>query len=132
MIERLGKLHIFRGVFFGEAGDFGGGFSVIVVEEKRFAVGCGSEDTRVRTKNFAIEFVEFEITGNVSTKRTDGVRKSGRVKAGMKFLGDGAAADHFPAFENNRLEPAFCEIERCDEGVVAAADESYALSDGHD
>jgi hypothetical protein len=50
----------------------------------------------------------------------------------MKFLGDGAAADHFTAFKNERFETAFCEIERGDEGIVAAADESYALSDGHD
>jgi hypothetical protein len=76
--------------------------------------------------------MELEIASNVGTNRANGVRKSGGAEAGMKFLGDGAAADHFTAFKNERLETAFCEIERGDEGIVAAADESYALSDGHD
>ena len=49
----------------------------------------------------------------------------------MKFLGDGAAADHFAAFQNERLEAALGEIKRGDERVVTAADEHYALSDGH-
>ena len=49
----------------------------------------------------------------------------------MKFFGDGAAADHFAAFENQGLESALGEIKRGDECVVTAADENYALSDGH-
>jgi hypothetical protein len=49
----------------------------------------------------------------------------------MKFLGDRAAANHFSAFENERFETSLCEIERGNQCVVAAADESYALSDGH-
>jgi hypothetical protein len=49
----------------------------------------------------------------------------------MKFLGDGAAADHFAAFEDERLEAAFSEIKSGDESVVPAADENYALSEGH-
>ena len=50
----------------------------------------------------------------------------------MKFLGDRATTNHFTAFENDRLETALCEIERGNKSVVAAADDSYALSDGHD
>ena len=45
---------------------------------------------------------------------------------------NGPAADHFPAFENERLETALCEVERGDESIVAPADDSYTLSDGHD
>jgi hypothetical protein len=76
--------------------------------------------------------VKLQIAGNVGAKRANGVRKCGSAEAGMKFLGDGAATNHFAAFENERLETALGEIERGDESVVAAADESYALSDGHD
>ena len=90
-----------------------------------------SEDARIGAQNFAIEFFELKIAGNVGAKRADGVRESGGAKAGMKFLGDRAAADHFAAFENERLEAAFGEIKRGDECVVAAADDNYALSDGH-
>jgi hypothetical protein len=50
----------------------------------------------------------------------------------MKLLGDGAAANYFPAFENDRLEAALRKIVRGDESIVAAADESYTLSNGHD
>ncbi len=46
----------------------------------------------------------------------------------MKFLSDGAAANHFAAFEDQRLKAARGEIKRGDECVVAAADENYALS----
>jgi len=49
----------------------------------------------------------------------------------MKFLGDGAAADHFPAFEDEGLEAALGEIKSSDKGVVTAADENHALSKRH-
>ena len=67
--------------------------------------------------------VEAQVARDVGTKRADGVRKRGSAKAGMKFLGDGAAANDFAAFENERLEAAFREIERGDECVVTAADD---------
>jgi hypothetical protein len=49
----------------------------------------------------------------------------------MKLFGDGAAADHFAAFEDQRFEAASGEIKSGDESVVAAADENYALSKRH-
>jgi hypothetical protein len=49
----------------------------------------------------------------------------------MKFFGDCAAADHFPAFENQRLKAPLGQIKCCDESVVAAADENHALSEWH-
>jgi hypothetical protein len=114
------------------AGNFGGSFGVVVIEEQRFTVGRGCEDAGIGTKNLAIEFMKLEVTGNVRTKRADGVGKSGGAETVMKFLGDGAAADHFTSFEYEWLESALCEVERGYESVVAAADKSYALSDGHD
>jgi len=50
----------------------------------------------------------------------------------MKFLGDGATADHFAALEDEGLEAALGEIKSGDESVVAAADENYTLSERHD
>jgi hypothetical protein len=75
--------------------------------------------------------VKLEVAGDIGAKRADSVRKRGSVETVMKFLGDGAAADRLAAFQNERLEAALCKIERGDKSVVAAADESYALSDGH-
>jgi hypothetical protein len=49
----------------------------------------------------------------------------------MKFLSDGAAANHFAALEHKRLEPAFRKIKRRDQCVVPTADDRDALSDGH-
>src|SRR5580704_2607518 len=115
MIERFGELCVLCGVFFGETGNFGGSSGVVIIEEKRLAIGRGSEDARIGAENFAIEFVEVEIPGNVRSKRAYGVRKCGSVEAGMEFFRDSAAANHLAAFENKRLEAAFGEIERGDE-----------------
>jgi hypothetical protein len=76
--------------------------------------------------------VKLEIAGNVGTKRANGVRKSGSAETGVKFFCDGAAADNLTTFENQWLKTALGEIERSDQSIVAAADEGYALSDGHD
>jgi hypothetical protein len=54
------------------------------------------------------------------------------MEAGIKFLGDGAAAGHFAAFEDERLETALSKIKSGDERVVTAANENNALSEGHD
>ena len=40
------------------------------------------------------------------------------LKPGMKFFGDGRAADHVAAFEHERLVTLFREVERGDERVV--------------
>jgi hypothetical protein len=79
-----------------------------------------------------IGFVELHIAGDFGSERSEGVRESGGVEALAKLLGDGATAKNFPAFENEGLEATLREIESGDESVVAAADESYALSEGHD
>jgi hypothetical protein len=50
----------------------------------------------------------------------------------MKFLGNGAAANHFAPLEDERFEPSFGKIKSGDESVVPAADENYALAEGHD
>src|SRR5260370_33217555 len=82
-------------------------------------------------EHVALELLELHVRGNIGAERTDGVRERRSAKAGMKFLGDGAAADKFAALEDERLEAAFGEVEGGDERIVAAAEEHYALSDGH-
>src|SRR5229473_501853 len=129
--EGVGKFGVLAGVFGGEARDAAGGFGVIVVEEEGLAVGRGSEEARIGMEHVALELLELHVRGNIGAERTDGVRERRSAKAGMKFLGDGAAADKFAALEDERLEAALGEVEGGDERIVAAADEHYALSDGH-
>jgi len=59
------------------------------------------------------------------------VRERRGFETGIKFFRDGAAANHFAAFEHKGLEAALGQIKSGDESVVAAADEDYTLSEGH-
>ena len=100
MLEGIGEIGIFRGVFGGEAGDAAGGFGVVVVKEEGFAIGRGSEEAWVGMDDMALVFFELHVRGDVAAKRTDGVREGGGAKTGGEFFGDGAAADKFAALED--------------------------------
>src|SRR4029077_3061886 len=102
--QRLRELRVFRGVFRGEATNSSSGLGRVIIEKKCAAIRRGSENTRIGPQDFATELFELQIFRNIRAKRTEGVRKGRSVKAGMKFLGDGAAADHFAAFEDEWLE----------------------------
>ncbi len=82
-------------------------------------------------EDFAFEFFDAQIAGNVGPQRAERVSERRGTEAGMKFLSDGPATDHFTAFEDQRLEAALRKIKSGDERIVPAADENYALSDGH-
>jgi hypothetical protein len=129
--EGFGEFCVVGGVFGGEARDAAGGFGVIVIKEERAAVGRRSEHARIGIEDLQILLVEAHVARDVGAKRSDGVRERGGAIAGMKFFGDGAPADNFAAFENDGFESALSEIESGDECVVTAADDDYALSDGH-
>jgi hypothetical protein len=129
--EGFGEFGVFRGVFGGEASDTTGGFSVIVAEEQRFAVRRRSENAGIGIKDLAIEFFDLQVASDVGAKRAEGVCESGGMEAGIEFLSDGATTNEFAAFENERLEAALGQIKCGDECVVPAADENYALSEGH-
>src|SRR5580698_8862847 len=129
--EGFGEFGVVGGVFRGKARDAAGGLGVIIVEKERTAVGSRSEDARIRIEELQILLVEAHIARDVGAKRADGVGKSRSAIAGVKFFGDGPAADNFAAFENDGFESALGEIESGDECVVSAADDDYTLSDGH-
>ncbi len=52
-------------------------------------------------------------------------------KPGMKFFGDGCAAHLGAAFEHQRFESGFGEIEGGDQTVVSAADDDDIASLSH-
>jgi len=66
---------------------------------------ASSKDARIGIENFTIEIIELQIACDIGAQRTERVRESGGAEAGMKFLGDGATADHFAAFEDEGLKP---------------------------
>ncbi len=115
----------------GNAANFASRFGDVVVEQERVAVRRRREDARIRLQDFAVEGFELHVERNVRTERTERVCERGSVETGMKFLSDGAAADHFAAFEDQGLEAALGEIESGNESVVTAADKSHALSERH-
>ncbi len=129
--EGLGEFCVVGSVFRGKACDAAGGFGVIVVEKERAVVGARREDARIGIEDLQILLVEAHVASDVGAERADGVRERGSAIAGVKLFGDGAATDNFAAFENDGFESAFREIESGDECVVSAADDDYALSDGH-
>ena len=130
-LERPGELRVFRGVLFRKARDTRCGFSGVVIKNQRFAIRCGSKNSRIGRKDLAIKLFELHVERNIRAKRTERMRERRSAKAGMKFFGDGAAAHHFAALENERLEAALSQIKGRDQCVVTATDESYALSKRH-
>ena len=105
-VQRGGELRVFCGVFRGEARDAAGGLGVIVIKKQRVAGSeRGREDARVGAQNFAIEFFDGQVASHVFAQRAERVRQRRGAKAGMKFFGDGAAADNFAAFEHQGLNP---------------------------
>src|SRR6266704_2111925 len=131
MIESVREFNVFDGILGGNTRNTASGLGVIVPEEKRVAIGCGGKYARAGIEYFAIEFFNLHVARDLYAKRAEGMGECGSFEAGIKFLGDGAATDHFAAFEDEWLETTLGEIEGGDESVVAAADENYALSERH-
>src|SRR5260370_6753975 len=131
VIERIREFDVFRGGLCGNVRDAAGSPGVVVPEKKRLSAWCGSEDARTGIEDFALEFFDLHVARDLHAKRAERVRERGGFEAGMKFLGNGAAANHFAPLEDERFEPSFGKIKSSDESVVPAADENYALAEGH-
>ena len=106
-------------------------FGGVVVEKECFAFRRRSENAGVRRKNLTAKTVKLHVADDIRPQRAERMRQRGSTKAGIEFFGDGAAADHFAAFENERLESALGHIESGDQGVVTAANENHTLSERH-
>ena len=74
---------------------------------------------------------ELHVFDDFGRERAAGVSERGTAEAGMKFFGDGGAADDRAAFENERLVALLREVEGGDEGVVSAADDDDVARSGH-
>src|SRR5215813_15366421 len=59
------------------------------------------------------------------------MRQSRNAESPMELLRHGAAANHLAAFQHDRLESAFSEIEGSDQSIVTTADNHYLLPERH-
>ena len=99
------------------------GFVFVLIERKRATVGRERGDASLRRDQPQAVFFQLHVADDVWANRAGGVRQRGAAEAGMKFIGDGGAADLGAALEDERFESGFGEIERGDQPVVAAADD---------
>src|SRR5260370_562964 len=128
MIESIREFNVFDGILGGNARNAASGLGVIVPEEKRVAIGCGGEYARAGIEYFALEFFNLHVARDLCAKRAEGMGERGGFEAGIKFLGDGAATDHFAAFEDEWLENTLGAIEGGHKSILEAADENYTLA----
>ena len=63
-------------------------------------------------QQLAAKFSRLHIAQHIAAQRSHGVRQSRRAKSRIKFLGDRAPANDFPAFQHYRLEAALGQIKR--------------------
>ncbi len=66
---------------------------------------------------------QIHVSHNVRSHRSRAVGQPRATEAGMEFLGDGAAADGRPAFQNERVKSSLGEIESCDQPIVSGAED---------
>ena len=99
------------------------GFVFVLIERKRAAVGRERGDASLRRDEPQAMLFQLHVANDVGTNGASGVRERGAAEAGMKFVGDSSAADLGAAFEDERLESGFGEVEGGDQAVVAAADD---------
>ncbi len=80
--------------------------------------------------------LQLHVAHDVSAERARVMRQRRATEAGMKFFGDGRAAHLGAAFQHQRFESRFGEVEGGDQTVVPAADDddiarfSHALLHG--
>ena len=123
--------HISRRLCARKLFDVFGGALGIGVKSERAAVGIGREDADGRFKFLQAVAGELHVFNDFGQGRTAGMGDGGTFETGMKFLGDGGAADDVAAFEDERLVAFFREVESGDERVVAAAENDDVALCGH-
>jgi hypothetical protein len=74
---------------------------------------------------------KLHVAHYVGAQRSGVVRERGTTKARMEFFGNGCATHLGTAFEHQRFESTFGEIEGCDQTVMSAADDNHIARFGH-
>ena len=129
--ETFGEIGVAGGVLGGEFLDVGDGALRVGVKRERAAIGIGRENAHRRFQFLQTVARELHVFQDGRERRASGMRDGGTAETGMKFFGDGAAADDLAAFENERLQAFLREIEGGDERVVPAANDQDFARRGH-
>src|SRR5277367_2828778 len=101
------------------------------MQDERAAIGRRREDADGLFEFFQAVTGELHVLHDGGERRAAGMRYGGTFEAGMKFFGDGGAANHRAAFEDEGLVAFFREVEGGDERVVAAAENYDVALRGH-
>ena len=75
--------------------------------------------------------LQLHIAYDVGAEGAGVMRERRAAEAGMKFFGNGRAAHLGAAFEHQRFESGFGEIEGGDQAVVTATDDDDLARFGH-
>src|ERR1700687_5300569 len=75
--------------------------------------------------------LQLHVASDVGAERAGVMRERGAAEAGMKVFGDGRAAYLGAAFEHQRFESCFGEIEGGDQTIVSATDDDHIARFGH-
>src|SRR4029077_14152805 len=129
--ERIVKLDVTRGVLLRELIDFFRRCGGVGEKRERLAIGRRREKANRRFKALETELGELHVFEDRSKRRAAGMRERGATETGMKFFGDGRAANDRAAFENERPKTFLGEIKRGDEGVVSRAENHDIALNGH-
>jgi hypothetical protein len=72
-------------------------------------------------------FFELHVANNLGAERAGGVGEGRATESRMKLFSDGGTADLWAAFENERPESGFRQIESSHEAVVTPADDEDGI-----
>src|SRR5258706_5156834 len=75
--------------------------------------------------------LQLHVARDIRAEWSSIVRERGATEPGMKFCGDGRAAHLGAAFEHQRFEACFGEIESGNQTVVPATDDDDIARFGH-
>ena len=63
---------------------------------------------------------EAQLANDVRAKKADDIGADGELEPGVELFGDGCAAEHVPALEDEDLAPGLSEVGCAHEPVVPA------------
>ncbi len=131
LTESRAEVGVTDGIFLRPLGDFLCCLFRVRVENERPSVRRQRNGAYLRSGQLESVLLQLHVVHDVGAQRAGVVRERGATKARMKFFGDGRTAHQSPAFEHERLEARFGEIEGGDQTVVSAADNNYIARLGH-
>src|SRR6266403_4458432 len=101
------------------------------MKDERPAIGQQRDGAHIRSSELEAVLLQLHITYDIGTERAGVMRERGAAEAWVKFFGNGRAAHLGAAFENQRFESGFGEIEGGDQTVVSATDDDHVARFGH-